>query len=206
MIRKLEKLIILFSLETTCSNSSLLKLVVLGDDAKHEEQNILLTMLREDSNMYIKMLKLLKTKSCTAYPVKLHLCTLDSEIFNFKMLNKFVPLNWRLNYMYRYIYFVCRNIIQPWKHCEVQYIYISTCILQFTIMRLGKVIMSKRWQPHLDENVSPRPPIGFHWTTRQPSHHRAGCSKPQNIIIHRHSRGVVHIYTTGKAAASPKTL
>ena len=44
--------------------------------------------------------------------------------------------------------------------------------------------MSKRQQPHWDENVSPRPPIGLQWMQRKPSYQRPGCSWPQNIIIH----------------------
>ena len=39
----------------------------------------------------------------------------------------------------------------------------------------GVMNMSKWQRPHLDENVSPRPPIGLQWTTRKPLHHRAGC-------------------------------
>ena len=58
------------------------------------------------------------------------------------------------------------------------------------------VYRSKRQQPHWDENVSSRPSIGLQWTMRKPSYLRAGCSWPQNIIKHRHSERVAHIYSS----------
>ena len=45
-------------------------------------------------------------------------------------------------------------------------------------------------QPHRDENISPRPSIGLQLTMKKPSHHRADCSWPQNIIIHRYSEEI----------------
>ena len=53
--------------------------------------------------------------------------------------------------------------------------YMYALDLKF-ITRIGMVNMSKRQQPHLEENFSPKPTIGLQWTARKPSHHRAGCS------------------------------
>ena len=40
-------------------------------------------------------------------------------------------------------------------------------LMEKDVTRIGMVNMSQRQKPHWDENVSPRPSIGLHWTTRR---------------------------------------
>ena len=70
--------------------------------------------------------------------------------------------------------------------------------------------VSKRQQPHQDENFCPWPPIGLQWTTRKSSYHKAGCSWPRNIIIHMYMYSYrsapIYSINTGKVDQSMSGL